>query len=114
MEITNTTLEKATVIHVTGRLDALNNEKFELQCTEMIDSLNTNIIVDLSQLQYISSAGLRSILKLVKYCQQKKLSLMLCSLQPSVFDVFKISGFATFLKIFNSIDEAVALSLIHI
>lgn len=108
MEIKVTNEENATIVEVIGRIDALSAPAFENDTTGLLESCPGALIVDFSKLQYISSAGLRSILKLVKESKARKLNFMLCSLSKSVFDVFKLSGFASFLSIENSREEAIA------
>ncbi len=109
MEINITAQPQATIVAVTGRLDALTSEEFERQCTEALGSAPA-MVIDLKELQYISSAGLRAILKLVKLSQAQKRELLLCSLQPAVLEVFKLSGFAGFLRLVD--DQAAALTLL--
>lgn len=109
MEINIKVQLKATVVEASGRLDALSSEDFERQCTSALAECQA-LIIDLKELQYISSAGLRAILKLVKLSQAKKQQLILCSLQPAVLEVFKLSGFAGFLRLTD--DQNAALNLL--
>lgn len=110
MEIKIKVQPQATVVEVAGRLDALSSEDFERQCTEALTECESALVIDLKELQYISSAGLRAVLKLVKLSQAQKRQLILCSLQPAVLEVFKLSGFAGFLRLTD--DQAAALALL--
>ena len=94
------------LITITGRVDATNAPELDSQLDEILVQTNLAVIVDLSGVEYMSSAGLRSILKLAKQCQEKKLFLGCCSLQPNVAEVFRISGFSTIIKLFDNLESA--------
>ncbi len=64
------------------------------------------VIIDLSQAEYISSAGLRSVLKMAKVCNSQKIRFLVCGIQPPVYEVFRISGFTSLLTIKNTRQEA--------
>ena len=64
------------------------------------------MIVDFGDLDYISSAGLRVILKATKDLKRSEGNFILCSMKDYVKEVFEISGFDTFLPIVSSMDEA--------
>lgn len=68
------------------------------------------ILVDTSELQYISSAGLRVFLALAKKSKQNECSLAIHSLQDSVLRVFEVSGFNKILSLHS--DESSALELV--
>ncbi|MDO9630480.1 MAG: STAS domain-containing protein, partial [Humidesulfovibrio sp.] len=54
------------VLEVTGRMDALTSQGFETECQSRLEAGDTRIVADLGGLEYISSAGLRSILSAAK------------------------------------------------
>ena len=66
------------------------------------------IVVDLAGIEYISSAGLRVILTMVKASKGAVATLAFCSMQSMVAEVFKISGFSSMLPIYATRDEAVS------
>jgi anti-sigma B factor antagonist len=57
-----------------------------------------NMIFDFKELEYISSAGLRVILKATKEMKRTNGMIVLCSMQDYVREVFEIAGFDTFLN----------------
>ena len=111
MDINVIAVEKATVVAIQGRLDALSAPSFDEQIVDILANSTNGLVIDLSELEYISSAGLRSILKLIKLAPTQGKNVVICSLQPSVFSVFKISGFASFLKICDTRAQALELIL---
>ena len=86
------------IIALTGRIDA----------TTLLDSGAKKVVVDLGGGEYISSAGLRGILTMVKASKAAAATLAFCSMQSMVAEVFKISGFSSMLPIYATRDEAVS------
>ncbi len=92
----NFTNRKLTII-ISGRLDTITAPELENEL--MKDSLNfDSLVIDMKNLAYISSAGLRVILKLHKELV-KKGGLKLINVKDEVREVFEITGFVDFLNI---------------
>jgi len=66
----------------------------------------TSMVIDFENLDYISSAGLRIILKTTKDLKKSEGNIILCAMQDYVKEVFEIAGFDTFLPIVPTMDEA--------
>ena len=96
------------IIALTGRIDATTASSFETSCRELLDSGAKKVVVDLGGVEYISSAGLRVILTMVKASKAAAATLAFCSMQSMVAEVFKISGFSSMLPIYATRDEAVS------
>jgi anti-anti-sigma factor len=90
-----------------GRLDTSNAAEAEQQIVEQIEAGEGKIAVDFSKTNYISSAGLRIILKAAKLLKQKGGSIVLCNANEQIHEVLEISGFLTMLNCTDSLDEAV-------
>ena len=107
MEINSRKEKGSLVVSVKGRIDAVTAPDFEKSLSEWISAGETIMIVNLSDLEYISSAGLRSILAIAKVLKAKGGKVMFASLKGTVKDVFKISGFGSIFQIFDSEEEAI-------
>lgn len=107
MEVHFTTTEGITLITVQGRIDTITAGDFEAKVTQLTDG-SGNIIIDCAQMDYISSSGLRVFLVLQKRIKAMGGVLKLCSLQPSIKEIFDISGFSTIFSIYT--DQASAIS----
>jgi len=94
------------VLGLEGRLDATNSKMFEDKILAVIDEGERQLVIDLSQLNYVSSAGLRVFLLASKRLNPAGGKLVLCSLQEPVKEVFEIVGFFSILSILGSRDEA--------
>ena len=106
MEIIETKQADKQIFKLKGRLDSKTSPEFEKKIFDAIDSGSTNMVVDFEDLDYISSAGLRVILKATKNLKRSEGSFVLCSMKDYVKEVFEISGFDTFLPIVPTLDDA--------
>lgn len=99
-----------TVVSVSGRLDAGTAQEFEKNCADLIVDGGRKFILNLAALEYVSSAGLRSVLAVAKKLKAVGGSLALCGLSGLVQEVFSISGFDSFLPVYETTESAVEKS----
>jgi stage II sporulation protein AA (anti-sigma F factor antagonist) len=105
MEFAQESAGDVVVAKLAGRLDSSSASSAEEQLMQLIGSAAPRLAIDLSKLEYISSAGLRVLLLVARKVQQAHGKLALFGLTPSVHEVFSISGFNT---IFTIRDDAAA------
>jgi anti-sigma B factor antagonist len=108
MNIESTELDRAVVLKVTGRMDAENAGKFQRACEEWIAKGATHLVVELSELQYVSSMGLACFLAVAKVLQQKAGSMILCHLQGLPKQVFEITHLMGLFPVYDTEDAALA------
>ncbi|MDH3651321.1 MAG: STAS domain-containing protein, partial [Saprospiraceae bacterium] len=89
-----------------GDLNANTCGDAETRLNQLILGGNTKLIVNLDNLNYISSAGLRVFLITNKLIKKNEGALRLCCLNDTVKEVFEISGFQMIFDIFRSEEEA--------
>ena len=106
MDITTSTQADAVVIRIAGSMDATTVTDFDAEWKKHLDEGSKKIVVEMSALDYISSAGLRGILMLAKTAKMKRASLGFAGMQSMVADMFKLSGFLTILATFADVDAA--------
>ena len=94
------------VVRLEGRLDIGNAAEFEKECLAWIGQGHHQLVLDFGGLEYISSAGLRSILAATKKLKAQNGSLALCSLSGLVEEVVTVSGFDNILQVFADLDQA--------
>jgi anti-sigma B factor antagonist len=97
-----------TVAEIRGSLDGLSADKLLRALMDEINSGRKQLVADCSALDYISSAGLRTLLGAVKAARQKGGDLRLAALRPPVLKVLDLSGFTSILKSYPDSQEAVA------
>ena len=108
MELKIDKLEKALIVKIKGRMDAITAPDFEKECSRWIEKGELTIVVDLGDLEYISSAGLRSILLTAKKLKSQKGQISFCCPSGMVEKVFSISGFSSMFSMYGSREEALS------
>jgi anti-sigma B factor antagonist len=79
---------------VSGRIDTITASEFENAVNKAFEFEKTAIVLDCTKLDYISSSGLRVFLLLQKKAKASGISLSVCCLNPSIKEIFDISGFS--------------------
>ncbi|MCG8547072.1 MAG: STAS domain-containing protein [Alphaproteobacteria bacterium] len=95
------------ILQPVGRLDKDSSLGLEEELSRRIDAGATQIVLDMRELEYIGSAGLRAILVSAKQIEARRGRFALCALQTSVREVFDVSGFTTIIEIQTTLDEAI-------
>jgi anti-sigma B factor antagonist/stage II sporulation protein AA (anti-sigma F factor antagonist) len=90
-----------------GRIDLSNADAFRDQLSAAMAKANTGVVVDLSGVDYISSAGLRSLMIVFKAAKAEGKVLALAALQPLLMEIFTISRFNLVFAMFPSVRAAV-------
>ena len=108
MEIKDKQVDGVTVISLTGSIDAMTAPKITEFIQGQVANGNTKLIADMSGVDYTSSAGLRVLLGAIKETRAQSGDLRLTGIQPDVQKVLNLSGFTSILKIFDTLEGAVA------
>ncbi len=108
MEIRESKQEGVVIVALQGRLDASNAGDLEAKLLALLTAGEKRLVIDCSQLDYISSAGLRVLLVIGKRLLPAGGTIAPCALQPQIADVFDIAGLASVFSIYNTQDEALA------
>jgi anti-anti-sigma factor len=95
------------VFLVSGRMDAENAPQFEQTCRACIAEGLTSLVVDLGELAYVSSMGLRSFISVGKTLQGKGGALRICRLNGLVKQVFQITGIIQIFPVYESVESAI-------
>ena len=106
MKIHEEVLNNSMVLRFEGDLDTNTSAQAEAYIDETFAKGNRSLIINFNKLGYISSAGLRVLLLAAKRAKSESGSLRICELNGDVKDVFELSGFDSFLDIFESEEEA--------
>jgi len=106
MQIKEEKQNEVYIFKLDGRLDSNTSPAFEEKVADAIAKGAKQMVIDFEGLEYLSSAGLRVILKTTKDLKRLEGKLVLCSMADYVKEVFEISGFDSFLPITASRDDA--------
>lgn len=98
METTIKKIGGQTIVAINGRLDTPNSKLFEESIQPILQDPNPDVCIDCTDLQYISSSGLRQFITLLKYVKSVNGKMEVTNLCPEVREVFDMTGFSS---IFN-------------
>jgi anti-anti-sigma factor len=107
MEIQISKIENVIKLSLNGRLDGVTASLVENEFQIQIELGEKLFIFDLSQVSYISSAGLRAVLIAAKKTKTVQGKLAFVGLDDNVREVFDMSGFSTILAIYLTVLEAI-------
>jgi anti-anti-sigma factor len=80
--------------------------EFERNCEAWIAAGHNQVIVDVAELAYVSSMGLRSFLALAKLLEGNRGSFRVCRLTGLVKQVFEITGLTKAIRVYESVESA--------
>jgi len=111
MNVSSRRYANAVLVQVSGRLDQDTCEAFRGQLMTFVDQAAHDggaIVLDLSQLEYVSSAGLRCFMLASRQAKAQHGRIFVAALQPMVREIFEISHFNLVFQVFPTLREAMA------
>ncbi len=84
------------------------NDLYELLAVAIKDAETAggNLVIDLSEVSYMSSVGLRALARAAKLGREKSVSIAVASLNGTMMEIFQITRFDKLFGIFDSVDAA--------
>jgi len=101
------TNDSVVVIHISGSVDGHNSINLENVFNEQVKQGNTKLVADMTQVNYISSSGLRALLGSMRASREKEGDLRIAAVQPNVAEVLEISGLAELFVFCDDVAAAV-------
>ncbi len=98
-------LKRVDLVTLAGRIDSSNADQLDATFNEILDNGRSNIVVDLSEVSYMSSAGLRALVAAMKECKQRRGDVRLADVSERVQEVLSLAGLD---KLFESFDDTTA------
>ena len=108
MNITTSQQGTVTTVAISGSVDSLSADSLTESFAGEVNAGRVKLVADFSTVSYTSSAGLRSLLAAVKDSRRLGGDLRIAAAQPDVLRVLSLSGFTSIIKIFDTVDAAVA------
>jgi len=99
MDLSEQQVGRVWVVTARGRLDATTSNMFAQKIDALVTGSEPRLLVDFADVDFVSSAGLRAVLMLVKKVKSLKGTLALCAVQAPVREVLDITGFAGMIDI---------------
>jgi anti-anti-sigma factor len=106
LDIHEEDLDGVRIVAPVGRIDINTAPEAEAALLPKFEGAR-GVVVDFAELTYISSAGLRVLLKAAKLSKGSGVPLALANMAPPVLEVFEVSGFAKLFSIFGDREAAV-------
>ena len=101
MQLNIQTEGKETIVKIMGELDSIATTEQADELQKVVDKADKALTVDCSELEYVSSAGLRFFMRLKRETEAKGGSIRITHLNEDVADIFRISGFENIFEIEN-------------
>jgi anti-anti-sigma factor len=108
MELQEERVGEAFVVTAKGRLDGASSSIFADRIGGLITDQKPKLLVDFAGVDFVTSAGLRAVLMVLKKVKAANGSFALCGVQDSVRDVLDISGFTAMLSIHPARSDGIA------
>ena len=108
MEITVKPINSCDLVTIKGRIDSYTAPTLSERLNEITTQERYKIILDLGEVVFVSSAGLRVLIDIQKTC--KKLNqgeVLLLNIPQRVYETLELAGFAPLFKFYNNINSAV-------
>jgi len=108
MQITHKQLSRVDLVAVNGRVDASTAPQLQDALRSIFDARRFRLVLDLSEMSYMSSAGLKVLLAALKEAKRwNRGDLRLAALQPQVQDTLNLVGLLQLFKVYPDTVEAV-------
>ena len=99
MEITGESVGGVSVVTARGRLDGAASGPFAERVQALIGAERPKLLIDFAGIDFVSSAGLRAVLTILKRVKAQNGAFALCGVQKPVREVLDITGFAGMIDI---------------
>jgi anti-sigma B factor antagonist len=106
MKIETRKIHDVLVVDMSGTLDSTSSGEAGDRIVNVAEGEHKRVLLNLAELEYVSSAGLRVILRGAKLLQGKRGELKICNAKGPVRDVLETSGFKSLIKVYDTEQEA--------
>lgn len=109
MQIESETLDNGIVkIILNGRLDMMGNQDIEMKFTALTATEKARVLVDMTDVEFIASIGIRTLISTAKAQANRGGKIILCSLQPLVKGVLTTSGVDSIIDVSDDCEAAIS------
>jgi anti-sigma B factor antagonist len=106
MELKREKIEQSNVVHMKGSLTAATAQDFFSKIVSFLEEGETNLIMQMSSVDFVDSTGLGTIVRLAKRVREAKGQLRLSAPQPKILEMFELTRLDKILPIFKTQEEA--------
>ena len=107
MEITVTEYKRVAVVQPKGRVDSAMTPELEAALGRLAHAGKYNLVLDFSQVEYLSSAGLRVVVATLKAARQSGGDMCLACPSPRIVEALQLAGADALLTVYGSREAAI-------
>ena len=100
--------DEIAIISARGFIDTTTAPELEKKLEEQLALNKYKIVVDLENIDYVSSAGWGVFVSEIREIRENNGDLVLVNMSPDVYDVYELMEFSSILKAFDSVEDAIA------
>ena len=109
MEISTNQYKRCDLVTISGRIDSFTAPKLAESLSEVTQTGRFNLVIDLSKVEYISSAGLRVLIDVQKTCKQfNRGEVILISAPKRIYETLELAGFVPLFRFFDDVTTGVS------
>ena len=108
MKISTRSADDITILNLEGKLDTATSGQASEEINAILEEKPSKLLLNLGDLEFVSSAGLRVLLRTAKTVKEQNGGMKVCGAKGVVKEVMDISGFDTLLDLHESEAEALA------
>ncbi len=95
---------KDNLLKISGRIDSITSPEIEQKLNELLSTGIRTVLIELSEVNYISSAGLRVFLTIQKQLVKASGEIIFIGIGKNIYEIFDLGGFAQLFKFFDSLE----------
>jgi len=107
MEISTRELKRANVVTVRGRVDSATTPELEKTFQALLDGHRNYLVVELADVEYMSSAGLRALVSVLKAAKKGGGDVVIARPSTRVREVIELAGLSSIFTTYDDVVEAV-------
>ena len=96
------------IIELATRIDNVTSPLLEAQINTVLDTAPSALILDLTNVTFVSSIGLRVLLTTAKSCRKQNVQLALHSVSPQIVELLSLSGLSSFFPVYPTRETALS------
>ena len=109
MDITVSAIENCELVVITGRIDSYTAPSLSETLRDLTNRNKYKFILDMSDVSYVSSAGLRVLIDLQKTCKKNDLGeVLLVNIPQRVYETLELAGFVPLFKFYKNVASALS------
>jgi anti-anti-sigma factor len=107
MKIETRQVDGVLLVGISGRLDSLTSGDAGDQIVAIAQGGNRRVLLDLEKLEFLTSAGMRVIIRGARLVAENQGELKICNASEHIRKLLELSGFNSLIKVYDSKSDAI-------